>query len=80
MEWGKDYLTRSVPSNPKVALSGPVVFAGYGSEGEYKGLNVKGAIVAVLRDAPHSGPSDVRAHLGIPVEQSRVAAAHGAIG
>jgi len=80
LEWGKDYLTRAVPSNPKLSLSAPVVFAGYGSEGEYKGLNVKGAIVAVVRDAPHAGPSDVRAHLGIPVVQSRTAAAHGAIG
>jgi hypothetical protein len=80
LEWGKDYITRSVPSNPKLTLSAPVVFAGYGSEGEYKGLNTKGAIVAVVRDAPHAGPSDIRAHLGIPIEQSRTAAAHGAIG
>ncbi|WP_240700143.1 M20/M25/M40 family metallo-hydrolase [Sphingomonas gei] len=80
LEWGKDYIPRAVPSNPKLSLSGPVVFAGYGSEAEYKGLHVKGAIVAVLRDAPHSNASDVRAHLGTPVEQSRTAAAHGAIG
>ena len=80
MEWGKDYITRAVPSNPKFAASAPVVFAGYGSEAEYKGLNAKGAIVAVLRDSPHDQPSDIRAHLGTPVEQSRTAAAHGAIG
>jgi hypothetical protein len=80
LEWGKDYLARAVPSNPKVAVSGPVVFAGYGSEGEYKGLNAKGAIVAVLRDSPHDQPSDVRAHLSQPDIQARTAAAHGAIG
>ena len=80
LEWGKDYVARSVPSNPKVAVSGPVVFAGYGSEGEYKGLNVKGAIVAVLRDSPHGQPSDVRAHLAQPDAQARTAAAHGAVG
>ena len=80
LEWGKDYVARSVPSNPKVAVSGPVVFAGYGSEGEYKGLNVKGAIVAVLRDSPQGQPSDVRAHLAQPDAQAHTAAAHGAVG
>ncbi len=80
LEWGKDYVARAVPSNPKVAVSGPVVFVGYGSDPEYKGLNVKGAIVAVLRDSPHGEPSDVRAHLGQPGEQARTAAAHGAVG
>ncbi|MBO9621852.1 MAG: M20/M25/M40 family metallo-hydrolase [Sphingomonas sp.] len=80
LEWGKDYLARATPAAPKVAVSGPVVFAGYGSEAEYKGLDVRGAIVAVLRDSPHSLPSDVRAHLGQPEEQARTAAAHGAAG
>ncbi|MEP9359272.1 M20/M25/M40 family metallo-hydrolase [Sphingomonas sp. KR3-1] len=78
--WGKDYVARAVPSNPKVAVSGPVVFAGYGSEEEYKGLKTKGAIVAVLRDSPHSAPSDVRAHLSQPDIQARTAALHGAVG
>jgi len=80
LEWGKDYLARATPAAPKVAVSGPVVFAGYGSEEEYRGLNVKGAIVAVLRDSPHSLPSDVRAHLAQPDQQARTAAAHGAVG
>lgn len=80
LEWGKDYLPRAVPSAPQLALSGRVVFAGYGSEAEYRGLDVKGAIVAVLRDGPHDAASDVRAHLSTPTEQSRVAAAHGAAG
>ncbi|MDG2534534.1 M20/M25/M40 family metallo-hydrolase [Sphingomonas sp. HITSZ_GF] len=78
--WGKDYVARAVPSNPKVAVSGPVVFAGYGSEGEYKGLNARGAIVAVLRDSPHDQPSDIRAHSSQPDQQAAVAARHGAIG
>ncbi len=80
LEWGKDYLARATPATPKVSVSGPVVFAGYGSEEEYKGLDAKGAIVAVLRDSPHSLPSDVRAHLGQPDQQARIAAGHGAVG
>ena len=78
--WGKDYVARAVPSNPKVAVSGPVVFVGYGSEAEYKGLKTKGAIVAVLRDSPHDLPSDIRAHSGQPEQQAAVAARHGAVG
>ena len=80
LAWGKDYLARAVPSHPKVAVSGPVVFAGYGSEEEYKGLKTKGAIVAVLRDSPHDLPSDIRAHSSQPDQQAAVAARHGAVG
>ncbi len=80
LEWGKDYVARAVPSNPRVAVAGPVVFVGYGSEAEYKGLSVKGAIVAVLRDSPHDLPSDIRAHSAQPDQQAAVAARHGAIG
>ena len=86
LEWGKDYLTRGLPGLPKFAVSGEVVFAGYGvvdkTSGwdDYKGLNVKGRIVAVLRDSPHTLSSDVRAHLSTPLEQARIAAEHGAVG
>jgi len=80
LEWGKDYIARPTPRTPKVAVSGPVVFVGHGTEEEYAGLQAKGAIVAMLRDAPRGLPSDVRAHLAQPEEKMRVAAAHGAVG
>ena len=87
LEWGKDYFARANPHTAKVALNAPVVFAGYGvvdkSVGydDYKGLDVKGKIVAVLRDAPKAIVNgDARAHLSQPDEQARVAAEHGAIG
>lgn len=87
LEFGKDYFPRGNPHIAKVALDAPVVFAGYGvvdksiGYDDYKGLNVKGKIVAVLRDAPKAVTNgDARAHMGQPDEQARVAAEHGAIG
>jgi hypothetical protein len=86
MEWGKDYVARSNARMPEVSVSGAVVFAGYGitdkatGYDDYRGLDVRGKIVAVIRDAPHSLPSEVRAHYGQPDEQVRIAAAHGAAG
>jgi hypothetical protein len=86
LEWGKDYLARASANAPSVSLAAPVVFAGYGvvdrtsGYDDYKGLDVRGKIVAVLRDAPHSLNSEVRAHLGQPDEQARIAAEHGAVG
>ncbi|RYE04401.1 MAG: M20/M25/M40 family metallo-hydrolase [Sphingomonadales bacterium] len=87
LEWGKDYFARANPHVAKVALSAPVVFAGYGvvdksiGYDDYKGLDVKGKIVAVLRDAPKAvANGDARAHLSQPDEQARIAAERGAIG
>jgi hypothetical protein len=86
LEWGKDYVARSNPREAKVSLSAPVVFAGYGvtdratGYDDYRGLDVGGKIVAILRDAPHGLQSEVRAHYSQPEEQARIAAEHGAIG
>jgi hypothetical protein len=86
LEWGKDYLARANPRHPELALSAPVVFAGYGAVDRdakidaYKGLDVRGKIVAVIRDAPHTLQSEVRAHYNQVEEQARVAAERGAVG
>jgi hypothetical protein len=86
MDWGADYITRSNPHDETVSLSAPVVFAGYGivdreaGVDDYRGLDVKGKIVAVIRDAPHNLNSEVRAHFSQPDEQAKIAAAHGAVG
>lgn len=86
LEWGKDYLPRGLHHESKFAVSGEVVFAGYGivdpisGYNDYQGLDVKGRIVAVLRDAPHSLSDDARAHFRTLTEQTRIAGEHGAIG
>ncbi len=87
LEWGKDYFARANPHAARVSLDAPVVFAGYGvvdkavGYDDYRGLDVRGKIVAVIRDAPKAVVNgDARAHLSQPDEQARIAAEHGAIG
>jgi Zn-dependent M28 family amino/carboxypeptidase len=65
-------------------VEGQVVFAGFGIDNpkngqtDYKGLNVKGKIVAVLQGFPKGMPSDVGAHYGR--SKAKMAEALGAIG
>lgn len=47
---------------------------------DYKGVDVKGRIVAILRNAPASLPSEFRAHYSSSDHKSKNAADHGAIG
>lgn len=85
-EWGVDYVARSDAHVAEVSLEAPIVFAGYGvtdptsGYDDYRGLDVKGKIVAVIRDAPHSIQSEIRAHLSQPEAQAAIAAKHGAVG
>jgi hypothetical protein len=86
MTYGKDFLSSPVPSSPEFKASGQVVFVGYGivyPEGkrdDYKGLDVRGKIVAMLPGVPKGFPTDVSAHLGDDDQKARFAAARGAIG
>jgi Peptidase family M28/PA domain len=65
-------------------VEGNVVFAGYGiddpknGQNDYKGLDVKGKIVAVLFGFPKGTASDVGAHYGR--SKAKMAEARGAIG
>jgi Zn-dependent M28 family amino/carboxypeptidase len=65
-------------------LAAPVVFAGYGAEApqygadDYRGLDVRGKIVAVFAGLPKGLPSEIAAHLGDT--KAEVAAKHGAVG
>lgn len=83
-EFGKDFINGPVPSSPDFAASGPVVFAGYGivypdgKRDDYKGLDVRGKIVAILPGAPKGLPSDVAAHFSDDDQKARLAEARGA--
>jgi hypothetical protein len=65
-------------------VSAPVVFVGYGLDAprqglnDYKGLDVRGKVVAVLSGTPRDVPSELAAHLGS--EKVKMASEHGAIG
>lgn len=86
MTYGKDFLSSAVPSSPEFKAAGNVVFVGYGivyPEGkrdDYKGLDVRGKIVAFLPGVPTGFPTEVAAHLGDDDQKARFAAARGAVG
>lgn len=71
-------------NEPKVDLSAPLVFVGYGLEDkrflldDFQGLDVKGKIVVTLRGFPKGLPSEEGAHLA--ATKARLAERHGAVG
>jgi len=82
--FGKDFVNEPVPSAPDFKAEGEVVFAGYGivyPEGrrdDYKGLDVRGKIVAIFHGTPKGLPNEVNAHFGDDGQKARLAAARGA--
>jgi Zn-dependent M28 family amino/carboxypeptidase len=80
---GEVLIAPSPVSGPQT-VEAPVVFVGYGVDSpalgidDYKGLNVKGKIVAMLGGTPKGLPSDVAAHTNS--DKRRAAAAKGAVG
>jgi peptidase M28-like protein len=72
------------PNDPKIDVSAPLVFVGYGLEDkrfhldDYRGLDVKGKIVVTLSGYPKGLPSEEGAHLSS--SRAKFAEAHGAIG
>jgi hypothetical protein len=83
-EQGKEVAIGASAMEQQTTLEAPVVFAGYGvdlpGEGfnDYKGLDVKGKVVAVLSGMPSGLSSELSAHLNS--EKARMAAARGAVG
>jgi len=84
LQFGIDFLNQGVPSAPDFQISAPVVFAGYGlvyPEGkrdDYRGLDVRGKIVAIYAGVPDGLPDEVAAHLGDDDQKARLAEARGA--
>jgi Zn-dependent M28 family amino/carboxypeptidase len=83
LEFGKDFVSSANPETPNYTVTAPVVFVGYGIVGQgrddYKGVNVKGRIVAYFSGAPESFPSEIGAHFTNPAAKSEIAAKHGAV-
>ena len=86
LEFGKDYLPSADPTRPDTQVSAPVVFVGYGitaptlGRDDYRGVDVKGKIVAFFSGAPKAFPGEERAHFGSPATKAAIARDHGAIG
>ena len=76
-----------ITANPQASvesIEAPVVFAGFGIDApelgfdDYRGLDVRGKIVAVLIGTPQGAPSEMGAHLN--ASKDRAAHRRGAIG
>ena len=84
--FGEDFLPSPNAARPLTELSAPVVFVGYGitapllGRDDYRGVDVKGKIVAFFGGAPSAFPGEERAHFGSGATKAAIAAAHGAIG
>lgn len=83
---GNDLSIYPHPELKSVDFNAPLVFVGSGFDApqinieDYKGLDVKGKIVVVLRRTPESLPANVKLHLGYPATLQAFAAQNGAIG
>jgi hypothetical protein len=84
MAFGTDFINLPVPAKPDFGVAGAVVFAGYGvvypqgRRDDYKGLEVRGKVVAILPGVPKGLPTEVGAHFGDDDQKARLAAARGA--
>jgi hypothetical protein len=83
-ENGKDIVIAPGGPEPRQAIDAEVVFVGYGLQApdlgidDYKGLDVRGKVVAILSGFPKGMASDIGAHLAS--QKAKVAQANGAVG
>ncbi|MDV3458771.1 M20/M25/M40 family metallo-hydrolase [Sphingomonas sp. HF-S4] len=84
LQFGIDFLNQGIPTTPDFTAEGQIVFAGYGlvypetKRDDYRGLDVRGKIVAIYAGVPEGLPDDVAAHLGDDDQKARIAQARGA--
>lgn len=84
--FGEDYLPTGNPEQAVTTIDAPVVFAGYGivapqyKRDDYKGLDVKGKVVAIFSGAPGGFDGEERAHFGSSANKAAIAAKKGAAG
>jgi len=83
---GVDYVYPADTFHTKSEVRAPVVFVGYGvtapelNYDDYKGVDVKGKIVAAFENAPPRFPAAERAYYSYGDVKGKNAVAHGAIG
>ena len=81
----RDFILSSDPARPESSVEGPVVFVGFGvtapeqNYDDYKGIDVRGKIVAYLFGAPNF-ESSLKAHYSSSTVKAKTAASHGAVG
>jgi len=83
---GTDFAAIGDPSKAVTSVTAPVVFVGFGivapqfKRDDYKGVDVRGKIVAYFAGAPARYPGEERAHFGSAAAKLEIAAARGAVG
>ncbi|MCD2317384.1 M28 family metallopeptidase [Sphingomonas sp. IC-11] len=86
LAFGTDYIPSANPRATETNVSAPVVFVGYGivapqyGRDDYRGVDVKGKIVAFVSGSPSKMTGEERAWLGSPTTKARFAAERGAVG
>jgi len=81
-----DFGVMPTAGTPGLTLDAPVVFAGYGvvdaatGRDDYRGLDVRGKIVAIFYTGPKGLNGEVAAHLGNRIDRAKLAKARGAAG
>jgi hypothetical protein len=84
LQFGLDFFNTAGSLEPTFAASGAVVFAGYGivypqgRRDDYRGLDVRGKIVALFPGAGPGLPGEVEAHFSDDDQKARLAQARGA--
>ncbi|WP_294242953.1 M28 family peptidase [uncultured Sphingomonas sp.] len=84
--FGEDFVPSPVPNARETSLSAPVVFVGYGIDAaqygltDYKGVDVRGKIVAFVPGTPDGLGGEERAFFGSAANKASLAAAKGAVG
>ncbi|AOW22564.1 aminopeptidase [Sphingomonas melonis TY] len=81
-----DYIPSPNPARAETSVTAPVVFAGRGivapqfGVDDYRGMDVRGKIVAIFAGSPTRFPGEERAYFGSAATKAQIAAARGAIG
>jgi Peptidase family M28/PA domain len=81
----KDFLAQGDPGRKETSVEAPVVYVGFGvtapeqNYDDYKGIDVRGKIVAMLLEAPNF-ESSLKAHYSSFEQKMANAVAHGAVG
>ena len=84
--FGTDYIPSPNPARAETSVTAPVVFAGRGivapqfGVDDYRGMDVRGKVVAIFAGSPTRFPGEERAYFGSAAIKAQIAAARGAIG
>jgi hypothetical protein len=86
LAFGEDFVPAANAAKAETSINASIVFVGYGvvapdyKRDDYRGIDVKGKIVAFVAGAPSKYDGEERAFFSSPATKARIAAEHGAIG